>query len=153
MNVPPTCSLPEIRTDADVARAALEHVCSGSGRAQASDYYSPQFVDYVNDMTFHGLTGAEESVSLYKGVLSNIRIEVQEQVVEGNRVTSRFVVSGENRGRRVRFNGITISRVENGLIVEDWSVTDTLGMLKQLGLWRTAVVGVRQWKTLQRAMR
>ena len=153
MKQPESRSLRENANDADVAKAALEHVCSGSGRAPASRYYSPRFVDYVNDMTFHGLTGAEQSVALYKGVLSNLSIEVQEQVVEGNRVTSRFVVSGENRGRRVRFNGITISRLENGQIVEDWSVTDTLGMLKQLGLWRTALVGVSQWKTLQRVMR
>jgi hypothetical protein len=46
-------------------------------------------------------------------------------------------------GRRVRFNGITISRFENGLIVEDWSVTDTLGMLRQLGLARSLLVGVK----------
>ena len=51
-------------------------------------------------------------------------------------------------GRRVRFNGITISRFENGLIVEDWSVTDTLGMLRQVGLWRCVVIGARSLSTL-----
>ena len=51
-------------------------------------------------------------------------------------MVSRFVVSGTAYGRPVRFNGITISRMEYGLVVEDWSVTDTLGMLRQLGLWR-----------------
>ncbi len=144
-------SIPAGTTNAEQARLALEHVCSGSGRAPASRYYSPKFVDYVNDMTFHGLEGAQQSVSMYKGVLSNIRISVQEQVVEGDKVTSRFVVRGENRGRQVSFNGITISRLENGLIVEDWSVTDTLGMLRQLGLWRTTLVGIRQWKALRSA--
>lgn len=149
MNDMARCDIPAGTTNAEQARLALEHVCPGSGRAPASRYYSPKFVDYVNNMTFHGLEGAHQSVSLYKGVLSNIRISVEEQVVEGDRVTSRFVVRGENRGRQVSFNGITISRLENGLIVEDWSVTDTLGMLRQLGLWRTAVVGVRQWRTLR----
>ena len=90
-------------------------------------------------------------MAIYTQVLTDIRIEVQEQVTEGDRVTSRFVVSGTNRGRRVHFNGITISRFEDGLIVEDWSVTDTLGMLRQLGLWRTALVGVQQWKSLAAA--
>jgi hypothetical protein len=40
----------------------------------------------------------------------------------------------------VRFSGITISRFENGMIVEDWSVTDTLGMLRQLGVWRSVLI-------------
>jgi hypothetical protein len=62
-------------------------------------------------------------------------ITVEEQVVQGDRVASRFVVTGTSYGRPVRFNGITISRFDNGLIVEDWSVTDTIGMLRQLGAW------------------
>ena len=86
-----------------------------------------------------GLEGAQRSVETYKSVLSELSIKVEEQFVDGDRVTSRFVVEGSHRGRRVRFNGITISRFENGLIVEDWSVTDTLGMLRQLGLWRSGV--------------
>jgi hypothetical protein len=78
-------------------------------------------------------------------------IRVEEQVVAGDRVTSRFVVSGTSYGRRVRFNGITISRFENGLIVEDWSVTDTLGMLRQLGLARSLLVGVKSFGSLMAA--
>jgi hypothetical protein len=49
----------------------------------------------------------------------------------------------------VSFNGITISRFENGLIIEDWSVTDTLGMLRQLGLWRSLLLALRRWKILR----
>jgi len=127
------------------ARRALERVCSGAGLDPASRYYSPSFVDHVNDLEFHGLTGAEQSVQLYRKLLSDISIHVEEQVATGDRVSSRFVVSGTSHGRRVRFNGITISRFENGLIVEDWSVTDTLGMLRQLGLARSLLVGLKAW--------
>ena len=128
------------------ARSALEHVCSGSERETAAQYYSPDFVDHVNDFELRGLEGVRRSVELYTSVLSDLEIQVQEQLVDGDRVTSRFVVSGTNRGRRVRFNGITISRFENGRIVEDWSVTDTLGMLRQLGTWRSVLVAIRQWR-------
>jgi hypothetical protein len=40
-----------------------------------------------------------------------------------------FVVSGAACARPVRFNAITISRLEDGLLVADWSVTDALGKL------------------------
>jgi hypothetical protein len=47
------------------------------------------------------------------------------------------VVSGVNRGRRVRLPGMVISRMRDGRIVEDWASFDSLELLRQLGLWRT----------------
>jgi predicted ester cyclase len=133
------------------AKCALERVCSGAGLDPPSRYYSPKFVDHVNNLKFYGLEGIRQSLELYTNVLSDIKIEVVDQLVEGNRVTSRFVTKGVNRGRQVRFNGITISRFENGLIIEDWSVTDTFSMLRQLGLWRSILVTLRQWRILRTA--
>ncbi|MGH7949846.1 MAG: ester cyclase [Candidatus Binataceae bacterium] len=133
------------------AKGALERVCSGVSLDLSSRYYSAKFVDHINDLQFYGLVGIRQSIELYTNVLSQLKIEVIEQLVDGNRVTSRFVVKGVNRGRQVSVNGITISRFENGLIVEDWSVTDTLSMLRQLGLWRSVLVGLRQWRTLKSA--
>jgi predicted ester cyclase len=105
----------------------------------------------VNDLELHGLAGTQQSVDLYKKVLSDLAITVEEQVVEGHRVTSRFVITGTSGRRHVRFNGITISRFEDGLIVEDWSVTDTLATLHQLGVWRAILMGARSWRTLMAA--
>lgn len=134
------------------AKGALERVCSGAGLDPPSRYYSAAFVDHVNDLEFRGLAGAEQSVALYKKSLDDLKITVEEQLVDGDRVTSRFVFEGTSYGRRVRVNGITISRFDNGLIVEDWSVTDTLGMLRQLGLWRSVLLGLRSWRATSQAV-
>jgi predicted ester cyclase len=133
------------------AKAALERVCSGADLDPASRYYSPEFIDHVNDLEFRGLDGAQQSVAMYKQVLSNLEIRVHEQVVEGNRVTSRFIVTGTRGGRPVRFGGITISRFEAGLIVEDWSVVDTLTLARQLGLWRTLLMAMKQRRVIATA--
>ena len=131
------------------AKDALERVCSGKAIDSLPRYYSQDFVDHVNDMKFQGLEGARRSVELYTKVLSDLEVVVKEQLTDGDRVTSRFGVSGKSFGKTVHINGITISRFQNGLIVEDWSVTDTLGMLRQLGVWRSALVGLRHWKALK----
>ncbi len=133
------------------ARGALERVCSGKDLDPADRYYATTFVDHVNDLEFRGLEGTRQSVDLYKAVLDDMEVKVEEQIVEGNRVTSRFVVTGRSGHRRVRFNGITISRFENGKIVEDWSVTDTLGLLRQLGPWRSVRLGLRSWRSIKAA--
>jgi predicted ester cyclase len=128
------------------ARCALERVCSGADLDAPSRYYSPEFRDHVNDLEFQGLEGVRKSVETYKRTLADMSITVLDQVVDGDRVASRFIIEGTHRGRRVRFNGITISRFENGLIAEDWSVTDLLGMLRQLGLWRSISMSFAGWR-------
>jgi ketosteroid isomerase-like protein len=133
-------ALPNI---AQIAREALEQVCSGARIDCIPTYYSPEFVDHVNDFELKGHAGARQSVRLYRKILSEMSIVVVDQVVDGERVVSRFVVNGIASGRVVSFNGITITRLKDGRIVEDWSVTDTLGMLRQLGPWRALRVLLR----------
>ena len=36
-------------------------------------------------------------------------------------------------GNQVRVDGMTISRIEDGKIVEEWDIYDALGMMQQLG--------------------
>ena len=145
------CAVPAPEDLAARARAALERVCSGAGLDPASRYYAPSFADHVNDMEFGGLDGVRRSVGLYRSVFSEMAISVEGQVVQGDQVASRFVVTGTSLGRAVRFTGVAISRFEDGMIVEDWTVTDTLGMLRQLGLWRSLLAAVRQWRMLRSA--
>jgi predicted ester cyclase len=133
-----------VEGSAELARGALERVCSGAGLEAAERYYSPSFVDHVNGRDFHGLQGAEESVALYRRLIKDMSIRVDQQVVEADVVTSRFTVSGSIYGKRVAFGGITISRFENGKIVEDWSVTDTVSMLRQIGFLRSLLLIARR---------
>jgi len=142
------CEVQDGESLAVSAKDALERVCSGKALDSLTRYYSPEFVDHVNGIKFQGQDGARRSVELYTKILSDLDVVVKEQLTDGDRVTSRFVVSGKSFGKRVHINGITISRFQDGLIVEDWSVTDTLGMVRQLGVWRSALVGVRHWKFL-----
>ena len=102
----PSTSESEVQGGMDLAanaKGALERVCSGKGLDSASRYYSPEFVDHVNDLKFRGLEGVRQSVALYTKVLSNLTLVVEDQVTEGDCVTSRFVVSGTSFGKRVRF--------------------------------------------------
>jgi predicted ester cyclase len=128
----------------EVARRAIEEVCARGDFEQAPEFYSERFHDHVNSLEFHGLEGVRESVSLYRSVLPDLEIEVEEQVVEGDRVSSRWIARGTHRGRRVALRGITISRFEDGKIVEDWGYSDTVDLLRQLGPLRVAGLAVRE---------
>ena len=93
-------------------------------------------VHHVGRLEYRGLEGVERSTALYKALFDDLAFDVVDQVVEGDRVASRFVLTGTNRGRRVQLWGITISRLRDGRIVEDWSAFDSLELLRQLGVRR-----------------
>jgi len=37
-------------------------------------------------------------------------------------------------GKRIEVTGITVNRISGGKIAEDWTVWDSLGLLRQLGV-------------------
>jgi predicted ester cyclase len=65
-------------------------------------------------------------------------------VAEGDKVVPRFrsrdthqgetEAFGSSTGNRIEVTGITIKRFAEGKIVEDWTIFDALGMMRQLGL-------------------
>ena len=139
---------------AGVARDTLERVCSGSDPAAPVGVYSADFHDHVNAREYRGHDGIRQSLGVYQLVFSDgdLRIRVEDQVAEGDRVASRWVAEGHNRGRPIRIWGIVISRIANGEIVEDWAASDNLDLIRQLGPRRTLLLGVA-WLRKARAGR
>jgi hypothetical protein len=93
-----------------LARHALERVCSNADPSAAAGIYSRDFLDHVNARDYTGHDGIRESLSLYQLVFrdGDLRIRVEDQVAEGDRVVSRWTAEGHNRGRPLRLWGITI---------------------------------------------
>jgi predicted ester cyclase len=124
------------------ARQAIEIVCSGD-LSRMEEFYSPDFVDHINDMTFHGYEGGRESLAFYEALFTDYRMGVEEQVTEGNRVASRWVLNGIYHGRTVTLKGITISRLgDDGRTLEDRGHSDSIALLGQLGVIRALILGL-----------
>jgi predicted ester cyclase len=136
-----------------IARTALEDVCSRGDLALARRCYAEDFADHVGPLEFHGIEGVRRSTAFYRALLDDLRFEVFDQVAEGDRVASRYVITGTNRGRRIRLSGITISRLENERIVEDWSAFDGLELLRQLGPVRSILAAPLMLRALRDARR
>jgi steroid delta-isomerase-like uncharacterized protein len=90
-----------------------------------------------------GREGIKEFITTYLAAFPDGRITVEDQFGEGDLVASRWVGRGTHTGelmgipptgKQVTVVGITISRVEDGKVVEEWTNWDTLGMLQQLGV-------------------
>jgi predicted ester cyclase len=127
----------------ETTRTAIEQVCARGDMALAPSCYAEDFADYFANSEYHGLEGVRKSTELYRALLDDLLFEVVDQVAEDDRVANRWVLTGTNRGRQIRVWGITVSRLRDGRIVEDWTGFDSLALIRQLGLMRTILAAPR----------
>lgn len=90
-----------------------------------------------------GPEGTKQFATLYFTAFPDLRISIEDQVAEGDRVVTRWRAQGTNTGslfgmpatnKPATITGITIDRFAGGKIVETWTNFDNLGMLQQLGV-------------------
>ena len=77
---------------------------------------------------------------------ANIHVTVDDQVAEGEKVSTRRTWRATHRGpfrgvlptgKQVTWTQISVVRFSQGRIVEDWAVADEVGILQQLGAFST----------------
>ena len=90
-----------------------------------------------------GLAGAKQKWAMYLAGVPDMRATVEELVAEGDKVAVRWTVEGTQRGellgipptgKHARFCGISIYRLAEGKIAEQWEQWDRLDLLQQLGV-------------------
>ena len=131
------------------ARALFEHAQRGEYDA-FGQLIGPDFVLHSGAEDHHGPEGLTEMVKGYKEVLADLRVTIEHQFGAGDYVATRFTVRGRHEGeflgaaptgREVTFGGITISRFDDGRLVEEWEEVDALSLLAQLGALPEPAVG------------
>jgi predicted ester cyclase len=81
-----------------------------------------------------GLVGLRKSIEANHAAFANLKIEVEDQVAEGDRVATRWRATMTHpEAGKVQMPGITIERFVEGKVVESWRSMDMLGMLRQIG--------------------
>ena len=103
------------------------------------------------DFVFHdpssatGEVPAEDmkaSIEWVHGAFPDARVTMGDQVAEGDKVVSRYTVSGTHQGeimgaaptgKLVTHTGHQTDRFEGGKIVESWTNWDALGLLQEIG--------------------
>ena len=107
------------------------------------EVYAPHLVWHEPDQDIHGMEQAKQFISMYKTAFPDQNATIEEVIAEGNWVVVRWTIRGTHQGeieefgpptgKQVEREGITIHRIEDGKIVEEWERYDNLGLLQQLG--------------------
>lgn len=106
---------------------------------------------YATNLIYHGtgdlkngdLQGLKQFVSTMRTAFPDLQGTIDDIVVEGDKVVYRWTIRGTHKvefngiaptGKQVAMNAISINRISGGKIVEEWEITDELGLMQQLGI-------------------
>jgi steroid delta-isomerase-like uncharacterized protein len=134
--------------EANVAttRRILEEAWNKGNFAVLDELCAPDCVDH--DLAMHdevsGLAANKERIRGYRAAMPDMRVTIDDLVASGDRVVTRWRVSGTNDGelmgnpathRHVEITGMSIDRFDSdGRLAETWDQWDNLGFMQQLGL-------------------
>lgn len=85
---------------------------------------------------------AVKSNQEYNDAFPDAKVTIEKQIAEGEYVVTRVIYSGTHKGelqgisptnKKVTVSGLSMQRIVNGKIVEEWAEFDALGMLQKIG--------------------
>jgi steroid delta-isomerase-like uncharacterized protein len=125
-----------------VARRVFDEVFTHGEFDVAYELYAPDFVNHASARDV-GLAEDQQAAREWRAAVPDLRMTVDMMVAEGELVTVLWTADGTHTGtgnglpatgRPVRARGVTIWRIADGRIREEWSVFDQARVMVQLGL-------------------
>lgn len=103
----------------------------------------PAYVNYDFPSSAPGAEGFKIVTSMFKAAFPDMRVVIEDELAEGDRVATRGYFTGTHRGefmgipatdKTIKVGYIDIWRIEGGRGRENWVQMDMLGMMRQLGV-------------------
>ena len=128
------------------ARRFFDEIWSRGDFDLVDELFAPEYVGHPSgpEAIVRGPEGVKEYIGRLRQGVPDLTITVEDQVVDQDRVATRWTAHGthagelmrmEPTGRTASVTGITIQRFgAAGRIVEGWTNWDMLGMVQQFGI-------------------
>lgn len=132
-----------LERDKAVARSLFEVALSKGDWGEYRRIHTADFLAHATGSPSASLEEDLASAKEWRAAFPDLAVRVERVVAEGGLVAVQWIARGTNTGvgnglpatgRSVEAGGITIFRMEDGRIAEEWSSIDMLQLLRQLGL-------------------
>ena len=107
------------------------------------EFLAPSFVNYDPLPGLPGtLEGAKQLHRMLFAAFPDLKMTIQDQAAEGDKVWTRKIASGTHQGellgipptgKNVSWIIIDIMSLRNGQVTEHWGVADVMSLMQQLG--------------------
>jgi steroid delta-isomerase-like uncharacterized protein len=132
-----------------IVRRYVEEIWNQGDFAVAEQLLAPTFV--LHNPAFadlpQGPAGFKQVLTLYRSAFPDLQFTIEALLAEGEQVVNRWTARGTQHGellgipptgKPVTFWGLTLHRLANGRIVEEWPAFDQFSLFQQLGASPTA---------------
>ena len=131
--------------NAAVVRRFIDEVFNGGNFAVADELLTSDYVhhDPATGEEGSGKDGLKKMVDFYRQAFPDFSVRLDDQILAEDRVVERWTGRGTHQGslmgaaatgKTITASGISIHRLKGGKIAETWTIFDTAGMLRQLGI-------------------
>ena len=126
-----------------IVRRLIEEVWNEGKLSVIDEIHASDYVGHAPPEHMWGPEDYKELVARYRAALPDIRWTIDDMITEGDKVvfrwSTRWTHEGEfagvaPTGRKGTAMGISICRIADGKIAEEWATWDALGFLQQIGV-------------------
>lgn len=123
-------------------RRYVDEVYTKGNTDNIDEFLSPDYVNHTEMQEIEGLEAVREFVATMHTAMPDMTEVIHDQVSQGDYEVHRWTISGTHEGEwmgippsnnPVSLSGLTLARFEDGKIAEEWSYTNTLALMMQIG--------------------
>jgi steroid delta-isomerase-like uncharacterized protein len=107
-----------------------------------SEFVAPDFIcHYLTDVEWRGIEGAKTEITNWRKLFPDWHEEVVDFIIEKDKVVIRYNSTGthsgtyegiDSTGTKVMISEVSIFRIKDGKLAEQWCFPDDLGLKNQL---------------------
>jgi steroid delta-isomerase-like uncharacterized protein len=127
-----------------LARRIFEEIWNQGKMDVADEIYDANYITHGHGIELpSGPDGFKQLVSIFRKAFPDIHFIIEDQIAEGNKVTTRWKSRSTHKGdlmgvpatdKEVVITGISITQIVSGKIIEGWNNWDRMGMMQQIGV-------------------
>jgi len=112
--------------------------------AAVEQFIAPNYVRHdPNVPEVRGVEAEKQLITMFLSAFPDLHFTIEDLIAEGDTIMGRLTAHGTHKGEfmgipptnnAITVTAIEIYRIADGMIEEQWTVVDVLGMLQQLGV-------------------
>jgi steroid delta-isomerase-like uncharacterized protein len=123
-------------------RRVIEEAYNRGDLGVVDEVAASDLVIHASSEEIRGPEGAKQYIVALRAGFPDLRLTIEDQIAEGDKVVTRWTARGTHRGtfqnvpatgRKIRLSGTDIDRIIGGKVVECWAHVDELQLMRQLG--------------------
>jgi steroid delta-isomerase-like uncharacterized protein len=126
-----------------IHQRAIEEIWNQGKLDVADELLTANFVFHEPSGDINGPEGYKQFVTMYLTGFPDLKFTIEEHIAEGDKVVGRWTCRSTHTGefmgiaptgKKLEITGISMVRIADGKIAEEWVSWDGLGLLQQLGV-------------------